>query len=33
MDLIDEPARKVHEPQALRVFAELPKDENGDDRR
>ena len=27
MDLIDEPARKAHEPKALKVFAELPKDE------
>lgn len=27
MDLIDEPAKKVFEPKALRVFAEIPKDE------
>ncbi len=27
MDLIDEPAKKRHEPRDLRVFAELPKDE------
>ena len=27
MDLIDEPAKKMHEPRELRVFAELPKDE------
>jgi hypothetical protein len=27
MDLIDEPARKMHEPRELRVFTELPKDE------
>lgn len=27
MDLIDEPARKMHEPRYLRVFTELPKDE------
>ncbi len=27
MDLISEPARKVHEPRALKVFAEIPKDE------
>jgi dienelactone hydrolase len=27
MDLIDEPARKALEPKALKVFAELPKDE------
>jgi dienelactone hydrolase len=27
MDLIDEPAKKMHEPRELKVFAELPKDE------
>jgi len=27
MDLIDEPAKKRHEPRELRVFTELPKDE------
>jgi dienelactone hydrolase len=27
MDLIDEPAKKMHEPRELRVFTELPKDE------
>ena len=27
MDLIDEPAKKMHEPRDLRVFAELPTDE------
>jgi len=27
MDLINEPARKVHEPRALKVFTEIPKDE------
>jgi dienelactone hydrolase len=27
MDLINEPARKVHEPRALKVFTDLPKDE------
>lgn len=27
MDLIDEPAKKLHEPRELRVFTELPKDE------
>ena len=27
MDLIDEPARKMHAPRELKVFAELPADE------
>ncbi len=27
MDLIDEPAKKMHEPRELRVFADLPSDE------
>ncbi len=27
MDLIDEPARKAHEPRELKVFTEIPKDE------